>query len=177
MVCGKCGYHDKKELVIFGIPLCRVCSSFAPSKEQEFVNYLSEKIDWKVIDTFRKYAPQKGIRQKEGMSKEAAKGNLVSRPPFGYSLINGVLAPNEESAKVHSLFTTFLSRNYSLNSLSKNFGLSINGTKKILSNRTYLGEIKFDGQIHKGTHNQLISPEIFYAVQRKLKSYLKPRKL
>jgi hypothetical protein len=66
------------------------------------------------------------------------------------------------------MFKTFLEKSYSLNSMSKYYGLSVNGLKKVLKNRTYLGEIKFDGQLHKGTHKPLISPEIFYAVQRKL---------
>ena len=41
--------------------------------------------------------------------------------------------PNEEASKVHSLFKTFLNRNYSLNSLAKNFSLSVNGLKKVLT--------------------------------------------
>jgi len=99
----------------------------------------------------------------------------VTRPPMGYDVVNGKLEPNTDSAKIHSLFRTFLNRKYSLNSLAKNFSLSVNGIKKILSNRTYLGEIKFDGTINKGSHKPLISPEIFYAVQRKLQTYLKSR--
>jgi hypothetical protein len=60
--------------------------------------------------------------------------------------------------------------------LSKNFHLSVPGLKKILTNRTYLGEVKFDGKIYKGDHSSIINPEIFYAVARKLKTYLRPRK-
>ena len=71
------------------------------------------------------------------------------------------------------IFKTFLERDYSLNSLAKNYSLSVNGIKKILQNRTYLGEIKFAGSLHKGNHQPIISPEIFYAVQRKLKDVLR----
>ena len=110
------------------------------------------------------------------MEKMANIGRIVTRAPLGYDVVNGNLIPNEDAVRVHSLFRTFLNRKYTLTSLSKNFSLSINGLKKILTNRTYLGEIKFDGKIHKGEHQQLISPEIFYAVQRKLKTYLRPRK-
>jgi hypothetical protein len=176
MTCEKCGYCDKREVKVFGKSLCRVCASFAPELPLDFQNYISERIDWKILDTFRKYNQISGKKQKIGMSKEASKGNLMTRAPMGYDVIDGKLVPNQDYSKVHSLFKTFLNRDYSLNSLSKNFGLSINGLKKILTNRTYLGEIKFDGQIHKGTHKQLLSPEIFYAVQRKLKDYLRPRK-
>jgi len=176
MTCKKCGYQDQKEVKVFGSSLCRVCATFSPEKIQDFQSYTTEKIDWKTLDTFRKYKQHPGQKQKSGMTKMATIGRLQTRPPLGYEVQNGNLIPNEDAARVHSLFKTFLNRKYSLNSLSKNFSLSINGLKKVLTNRTYLGEIKFDGRIHKGEHQQLISPEIFYAVQRKLKDYLKPRK-
>ncbi|MFA5061189.1 MAG: recombinase family protein [Candidatus Pacearchaeota archaeon] len=177
MVCKKCGYQDPKEVKIFGSPLCQVCASFAPEEITLFQDYISEKVDWKKLETFRKYNQSKGKRQKSGMSKKAVKGEIVTRPPKGYSVIDGELHPNEDAVKIHSLFKTFLARNYSLNSMAKNFSLSVNGIKKVLTNRAYLGEVKFDGRIYKGNHQPIISPEIFYAVQRKLKTYLKPRKL
>ena len=175
MTCEKCGYRDKKEVKKFDKPLCTVCAHFAPNDKGDFFNYIREKLDWKILDTFRKYGQRPGTHQKTGMSKKAKQGKLVTRAPLGYDVIEGKLVQNKDAVRVHSLFKTFLARNYSLNSLSKNFRLSINGLKKVLTNRTYLGEIKFDGQIHKGTHQGIISPEIFYAVQRKLKDYLKPR--
>ncbi|MCK5320991.1 hypothetical protein KAJ38_00250 [Candidatus Pacearchaeota archaeon] len=176
MVCKKCGYQDKKEVIIFGSSLCHICAKFSPEKIHDFQNYLDEKIDWKVLDTFRKYGQRFGKKQKSGMNKVASIGRIVTRAPLGYDVVNGNLIPNEDAVRVHSLYRTFLNRKFSLNSLAKNFSLSVNGLKKVLSNRTYLGEIKFDGRIHKGEHQNLISPEIFYAVQRKLKTYLKPRK-
>jgi len=176
MTCEKCGYQENKEVTLFGCPLCSICAKFAPTNPTDFQNYITEKIDWKEIDSFRKYGQHQGKKQKHAMQKMASIGRLQTRPPLGYDVINGNLNLNKDAARVHSLFKTFLVRNYSLNSLAKNFSLSINGLKKILTNRTYLGEIKFDRRIHKGTHPSLISPEIFYAVQRKLKTYLKPRK-
>ncbi len=177
MLCKKCNYAEKKQIKIFGSSLCKVCATFAPSSPKEFQNYISEKIDWKILDTFRIYGHTPGTKQKKGMEKMAQIGRLQSRPPLGYDAINGNLMPNEAAIKVRSLFKTFLAKNYSLNSLAKNFSLSINGLKKILTNRTYLGEIKFDNKIHKGDHQTIINPEIFYATQRKLKTYLKPRKI
>jgi len=175
MTCKKCGYTDKKEVIIFGSPLCRVCATFAPKMIHDFQDYVAEKLDWRKIDTFRKYNIYIGKKQKQGMQKMATIGRLQTRPPLGYDVQNGNLIPNEDAVRVHSLFKTFLARNYSLNSLSKNFSLSVNGLKKVLTNRTYLGEIKFDGKIHKGNHQPIINSEIFYAAQRKLKDYLRPR--
>ena len=173
MTCKKCGYADRKEVVLFGSPLCRVCSEFAPETIKDFQDYIAEEIDWKQLETFRKFNQIKGKKQKEAMEKMASIGRLVTRPPLGYDVINGNLEPNEDAVRVHSLYRTFLNRNYSLNSIAKNFSLSVNGLKKVLTNRTYLGEIKFDGKIYKGEHQPIINPEIFYAVQRKLKEYLK----
>jgi hypothetical protein len=176
MVCEKCGYKDTIEKEKFSIKLCRLCYHFSPEKEQDFNNYIEEKIDWKLIDTYRKYGQTAGEPQKKGMAIEAEKGMLVVRPAWGYSVQEGNLIPNEDAPRVRSLFTTFLERDYSLNSMSKNFGLSLNGMKKVLANRTYLGEIKFAGKLHKGHHQSIINPETFYAVQRKLKEKLRPRK-
>ena len=176
MTCKKCGYIEKREVKLFGSSLCKICATFAPDKIENFQDYISEKIDWKHLETFRKHGIIPGQKQKSGMARMAILGRVMARPPLGYDVENGNLIPNEDSIKVRSIYKTFLAEDYSLNTLSKSFNLSVNGFKKILSNRTYLGEIKFDGKIHKGDHKSIINTEIFYAVQRKLKTYLRPRK-
>ena len=177
MVCSKCSFKDKNEKIFFERPLCNFCSLFVPDDEILFMEYLNEKVDWRNLETFRKNLDKKGKRYKDGMFKRAKKGIHVTRPPLGYSSQGNDLVLNENASKVHSLFRTFLNKKYSLNFLAKDFGVSTNGLKKILTNRTYLGEVKFDGRIFKANHKPLISPEIFYAVQRKLKEeYLKPKK-
>lgn len=169
MVCYKCGYNDKKESLKNGKKLCQICFHFAPEEESFFLQYVEEKVDWNLIDTYRKYGQEIGVKLKQGMDKKAKEGDIVTRAPLGYNVINGDLIQNEQASRVHSIFKTFLEKDYSLNSLAKNFGLSINGLKKVLTNRTYLGEIKFAGKLNKGKHIPLINPEIFYAVQRKMK--------
>jgi hypothetical protein len=176
MACQKCGYIDKKEKKIFNFTLCEICANFAPKNLEKLNDYVKEKIDWKKIDSFRKKGLMPKERQKQGMEEKASCGKVVSRAPLGYTIINSELIQNTDSTKVHSLFKEFLNKNYSLNILSKKYGLSINGLKKVLKNRTYLGEIKFDKKLHKSTHKPIISPEIFYATQRKLENYLKIRK-
>jgi len=172
MACDKCGYHDKKEKQAGEFKFCSVCARFLPQEEKQLKQYAEEKVDWKLLETFRKFSfPNENL--KEGMTKKALKGKLMSRAPLGYDVVEGALKPNQDSSKVHSLFKTFLEKNYSLNSLSKHYGLSVNGLKKVLSNRTYLGEIKFAGSLSKGSHEPIVSPELFYAVQRKLKGILK----
>jgi len=171
MKCLKCDYVTKK---LSSDSLCSICKKFAPCDLSLFNEYISDKIDWKVLEPLRKFSSSS--KKILSMSCKASNGSILSRPPLGYMLQNGVLVPSEDASKVHSLFKTFLNRKYSLTSLAKNFSLSTNGLKKVLSNRTYLGEIKFAGNIYKGNHSQLISPEIFYAVQRKLKAYERKKK-
>jgi len=108
--------------------------------------------------------------QKEGMTKKASKGNLVSRAPFGYKIIDGVLVPAENSYLVENIFQDFLSEKVSLTKLAKKYDFSVNGVKKILTNFTYISKIKFDNQIFNGNHSPLISSTLFNHVQNKLES-------
>src|SRR3989344_6289124 len=108
MVCNKCGYRDKDEIKIFEKLVCKICATFAPDKINEFQEYINEKIDWKHLESFRKYKRSIGQKQKSGMEKKAILGNPVTRAPLGYDIINGNLLPNEDASKVHSLFRTFL---------------------------------------------------------------------
>lgn len=177
MTCEKCGYQDKKEGEKFSVKLCRVCLLFAPEQESDFKDYLSEKLDWKSLETFRKYGQSTGSRQKHGMNEKAKTGKVMTRVALGYTLTDGKLIPNEQASKVHSIFKTFLTQNYSLNSMAKQYELSVNGLKKVLKNRTYLGEVKFAGNLYKSSHPPIINPEIFYAVQRRLAEISKKKKV
>lgn len=106
--------------------------------------------------------------QKKGMQKKASIGNHVSRPAFGYKLQNKELIPAENQTEIRDIFEEFLDKNITLTKLAKKHNLSVNGLKKILKNFTYVGKVKFDGQIHTGKHKPLVSPTLFNQVQDKL---------
>ncbi len=116
------------------------------------------------------------INQKEGMINKASKGNLMSRPPFGYILEKNKLVPAQNFREVEEIFEEFLNTNISLTQLSKKHNLSVNGLKKILKNQAYLGKVKFDGQTHQGAHQPLISSTLFNHVQDKLEGVNKRKK-
>ncbi len=175
MVCSKCGYADKKEIEKFGFKFCSICAAFVPDNKKSVQEYVLEKIDWKILDIFRKFNCYRGKKQRNGMRIQAKEGHPVNRPPLGYSITKGQFSLNSDSLKVISMFRTFLNQNFSLNAISKQFGVSVNGLKKILMNRCYLGEIKFSGKIYKSNHKPLIDNETFYAVQRKIKQISRPR--
>jgi len=52
--------------------------------------------------------------------------------------------------------------------LAQKYKFSVNGLKKVLTNQTYLGKIKFDGQTYQGSHQCLVSSTLFNHVQNKL---------
>ena len=112
----------------------------------------------------------KGFREKqrEGMINKAAKGSLMSRAPFGYKIVDKKLIPAENYREIEEIFEEFLEKKMSITKLAKKHNFSVNGFKKILTNFTYLGKIKFDGQTHQGSHQPLISSTLFNHVQNKL---------
>ena len=108
------------------------------------------------------------INQKNSMIKKATQGNLMSRVPFGYKISEGKLIPAQNYQEVEEIFEEFLNNKISLRQLAKKHNLSVNGLKKILKNFTYLGKIKFNNQIHEGTHQPIVSSTLFNHVQNKL---------
>ncbi len=108
------------------------------------------------------------LNQKQGMIKKASQGNLMSRAPFGYKILNGKLIPAENFKEIEEIFEEFLNGDISLRQLSEKHNLSVNGLKKILKNFTYIGKIKFNNQIHEGSHQPIVSSTLFNHVQNKL---------
>ena len=166
--CLKCGYESGKNKNKFGIYLCDVCYVFSPNNPEELDIYIHEKINADSLTPFRKYALNFGLNNLKGMISKAKKGNTMSRAPLGYKILNKKLIPSEDYRKVEDIFNEFLNQDISLNKLAKKYNLSVNGLKKILTNFTYVGKIKFNGEIHKGNHQPILSSTLFNHVQNKL---------
>ena len=177
--CQKCNYYspiDGSLEIKQGTVLCSICSIFAP-EEGKFEEYIKEKLDWNTLEPFRKYYSGKlNSSQKKGMMDKYKQGNLMARPAFGYKVIDGKLEIEQENAEtVKDIFSEFL-KGVSLNQISIKYSFSVNGIKKILKNFTYIGKIKFNSQIIQGSHQVIISPEIFNNVQRKFEDLEKNKK-
>jgi site-specific DNA recombinase len=157
------------------ITLCSICYYYAPDSPEDFKKYIKEKIDGAILDTFRKSHKSISRRTKSGMSSKFKEGNVITRAPLGYKIINKGLIPGEHSYVIQEIYNEFLHNDISLTQLAKKYALSVNGLKKVLSNYTYLGKVKFDGQIIQGKHQPLISSTLFNQVQEKLKKIFRKR--
>lgn len=165
--CFKCGYESENNKRKFQTHLCEICFRYSPNEIEEFKEYVNEKIPSETLETYRKYF-KPGETQKQGMSKKAEEGSVMSRPPFGYKIVSNKLVPAENFREVEEIFQEFLTTSLSLRKISEKHNLSVNGLKKILKNFTYIGKIKFDNQIHQGNHEPIVSSTLFNHVQNKL---------
>jgi len=173
MKCEKCGFESENNKVVDfdekKVVLCSICKKFSPFIEDknEFRKYLNEKINSKELDSFRKFS--KITKNAKGMEKRVKEGFVVSKAPLGYYFKDKNLILNpEEKLKVQKIFMDFSNKNISLNKLAEKYNFSVNGIKKVLKNFTYLGKVKFAGQVTEGNHEAIISPELFNKVQSKL---------
>lgn len=165
--CSKCGFVSENNFSKFGLPLCSICIRFAPNQPEKLDEYINEKIDSNILDTFRKFS-EIGRPQFNSMSKKAKEGYPMSRPPLGYKFENNMLILAKNYSEVEEIFEEFLTKKISLNKLAKKHNLSVNGLKKILTNFTYIGKVKFNNEIHQGNHQPIISSTLFNHVQNKL---------
>ena len=130
----------------------------------------SGKLMFHIISAFAEFERNViGERTKFGMDKKARDGSFVSKAPLGYKFVNKTLVVDHESSKkVLAIFKEFLETDISLSKIAEKSGLTTSGVIKLLSNKTYLGVVKFGGE-YKGLHQPLIDKNIFNAVQNKLK--------
>jgi hypothetical protein len=185
--CQKCGFKNlKKEgLEIHHInpklfnglneinnlaTLCSICYKYAPDNEKDFKNYLSEKIDSKLLETFRKSNYSVSQKTKKGMNNSFNNGKHVTKPPFGYKLVNKqLLIDLDKSEKINKIFREFLETKISLTQLAKKNGFTTSGIIKLLQNTTYLGKVKFANKETDGQHEPIVDKQLFEQVQEKLK--------
>jgi len=112
-----------------------------------------------------------GERTKFGMEKKARDGAIVNRAPLGYSIIKKKLVIDSMTKnKVLEIFQDYANSEISLNKLAKKHKMTPRGIKKLLQNRTYIGEVIFNKEWYKGDHQPIIPAELFENTQKKLVS-------
>ncbi len=134
----------------------------------------SGKLMFHIISAFAEFERNvTSERTRFTMKTKFQNGGLITRAPLGYKIINKELFPAENSYIVQEIYQNFLNSEISLTQLAKKYNLSVNGLKKVLTNETYLGKLKFAGEVVQGKHNPLISQELFNKVQDKIKNKTK----
>lgn len=116
------------------------------------------------------------IRERTRMGmKERVKSGLWmggGRIPFGYDYDRalGILVPNEYAAKVVQCFELYL-KGYSMGKVAEILGLKQDKlVSNIISRRTYLGNIVYNGIEYDGQHKAIIDEETFERCQEMIRS-------
>ncbi|MBS3168208.1 recombinase family protein [Candidatus Woesearchaeota archaeon] len=133
----------------------------------------SGKLMFHIISAFAEFERNIiGERTFFGMERKSKEGGAITKAPLGYKMIERQLKIDPEKAlQVKNIYEEFLNSQTSLNQLAIKNQLSVNGLKKLLKNRAYLGETKFSGKSNKGVHQPLLDEELFNKVQEKMKYY------
>ncbi len=128
------------------------------------------------------YTEQQSVDVKEGHKKRVENGHFVTRPPIGYKNIrqNGkaraVVQP-ENARKVRRIFELYAYHGQTLDSLNDKLGeesITYMATQphwtrshlyKILTDRSYIGDVKYQGNWYPGVHEPLIDKPTWDRVQ------------
>jgi len=126
---------------------------------------------------------------KRGMRQKIRRGEWLTKAPFGY--VNNRTTRNIEPHPTHSkvivrAFREYVKGTYSYEALAdflalhgvttgKGTPLGKASIKRMLTNRAYLGFVKYKDEWFDGSFAPIISPKLFEAVQRVLAERERPR--
>ncbi|MEZ6142608.1 MAG: recombinase family protein [Zavarzinella sp.] len=128
------------------------------------------------------YTEQQSIDVKEGIERRVESGLFPSRPPYGYQNVRidgrSIIEVHPENARtVRRIFELYGYHSHTLDTLPD--ALLSEGIEylpsmpkavrsklyTILTDRAYIGEIKFRGQWYQGTHEPLVDQKLWQRVQ------------
>lgn len=123
------------------------------------------------------------IKERMNMGREARakQGKYAGswRLPLGYDYIDGELVPNDfEKIQIQKIFSDYASgkapvtiaKELNSKGLTHRYGKwQTEVIRSILRKKTYLGYVAFNGEWYQGTHEPIVSEEVFEKVQIRLK--------
>ena len=126
---------------------------------------------------------------KRGNRQKLRNGVWPSKAPYGYinnPKTRGIDVDEEKSKVVKKSFQLFADGNISFTAISQflfKFGIKREGEKSVkvgqvknmLSNRFYLGILKYAGEYYQGSHKTFISKKLFDEVQKQVEKIERPR--
>lgn len=169
-----------------GIDVISVSEQIGEDKTSILIEALIEAMD-------EYYSLNLAEEVKRGMMEKFSRGGVVSQPPFGYSMKNGIFAPNEHAETVRMIFNDYLSGMgaraiaQKLNELgiytAKGHRFENRTVEYILTNPVYTGKLRRSkngrdplDRFHQseentiiidGSHTPIINSDIFERVQEK----------
>ena len=103
-------------------------------------------------------AVEKAIRETEGVVLENHLKSCVSS-----SIRNG---HDEEAIKVREIFEMWASGVH-YKEISEKFNIPVSTLYEIIKNPTYIGKVRYRGNLYKGNHKGIIPEELFQKVNNK----------
>ena len=151
-----------------------------------------EKFIWNIkISVAQFYTDNLSEEVKKGQMEKIRQGWLPTKPPLGYKTVGEKghkihIIDEEKAPLVRKMFELYATGNYSLKQLVEIMykeGLRTRGGNKLVKSRLakflsdpfYYGKIRWNGKIHNGKQEPLISKELFDRVQEILRSKRTPK--
>ena len=128
---------------------------------------------------------------KKGMREKVAQGGFPNKAPIGYfnnKETRRVEIDNQKAFYIKEIFELYATGKYSLNILREKClkdgfvtrksekRISKSNLEYLLKNVFYTGHFRWCGDVHKGTHEPIISGELFNKAQEAFKIHNKPVK-
>lgn len=152
----------------------------------------NEKFIWNIkVSVAQYYIDNLSEEVKKGQKEKVAQGWLPTKPPIGYKTVGEKghrvhVIDQEKAALVRKMFELYAGGLYSIKKLTEEMyqlGLrNYNGNKivksrmhELLNDPFYYGGFRWNGEIHRGKHETLITKELFDRVQKILTSKTTPK--
>jgi site-specific DNA recombinase len=121
---------------------------------------------YNILGTFAQfYREQLSENVRMGMHQAVRQGRWINRPPTGYDLMDGLLIPNDDAARVREVFR-LRAAGHSFREIEERTGIGYSTVSAILKKRTYIGETLLGGEWFPGNHEALVSEAEFEAANR-----------
>ncbi len=166
-----------------------VISISEPLPEGPFGSLVETIISWQ--DQY--YLTNLSQEVRRGMKEKVARGEPVTPPPLGYSMLNGEYVQNSDAELIRNIFTDYLNGiglralavKYTTLGLRSKRGNPLDNRliEYILRNPVYIGKIRWSTEgravstrhydspniiVSDGKHEPIVSTEVFDAVQERL---------
>lgn len=132
-----------------------------------------------VFNQFEREQTVENTRNKM-ISIAAGGGWPVGNPPFGYERHekhdNKLYLHPRNAEAVRQIFEQYAG-DVPLFKIAKAFCKTPQGILHVLRNEVYLGKVVYAGQVFKGMHDPIITPEIFFAVKEKMQKNIPEEKI